>query len=425
MSLVITMEELYLFYRLVVLSGMTTGLLRDAFMSALLEEALRLVSFMRKFHLRSLGGASRGDDPCLMDEDNNPCLRQGSGGSAPTPIISPLRAVSSFFVCIKGRRELPFIIDAVTRCNREAYKAEEDRSYPNPVSAFLFLSPSLSELITSEDLNVIREGYNIPSSIVLSAPAAHKTPRDNHPGHLYLNEYMLGAGVRIPFDFGVAEGLWAFNVPPARVTPHSWKVIQTMAWYCEHRLLVRWDVKGIDNPPDCVPSLPATQLWALMYFRGTALRWHPLRKYFLRWCESTHFAVAEEGERRALKRARPSREESCLANSDSSVEGSSGSLSSGQQAPTVEPEGMVLSSVVTGLREELEAPRAKVARFQLTLRGDAARPSAVMEYLRSKVYRHWMEFEKAHHSQSGYIRALSDVAALYPELDLSSLYLSP
>ncbi|KAL5986369.1 hypothetical protein ACLOJK_014702, partial [Asimina triloba] len=156
---------------------------------------------------------------------------------------------------------------------------------------------------------------------------------------------------------------------------------------------------------------------------GTALRWHPSREEFLRWCESAHFVVAEEGDRRALKRARPLGEESRLANSDSSIEGAFGSSSSGQQAPVVEPEGMVPSSIVARLREELEASHAEVARLQLTLRGDATHPSAVIDYLRSEAYRHQMEFEQAHHSWSGYIRAISDVAALYLELDLSSLYL--
>ncbi|KAL6004117.1 hypothetical protein ACLOJK_004664 [Asimina triloba] len=97
------------------------------------------------------------------------------------------------------------------------------------------------QLIMSEDFDVIREGYGIPANIVLSALAPHETSRDYRPGHLYLNEYLLGAGVRIPFDFGVAEALWAFNVSPAHVVPHSWKIIQTMAWFCEcRRCLANW-----------------------------------------------------------------------------------------------------------------------------------------------------------------------------------------
>ncbi|KAL5978189.1 hypothetical protein ACLOJK_029306 [Asimina triloba] len=76
-------------------------------------------------------------------------------------------------------------------------------------------------------------------------------------------------------NFRVAKALWAFNVPPACIIPHSWKVIETMVWYYEHKgcsadqylrrellthrssqgyveFLVRRDVKGIDNPPVCI-----------------------------------------------------------------------------------------------------------------------------------------------------------------------------
>ncbi|KAL6009237.1 hypothetical protein ACLOJK_022465 [Asimina triloba] len=79
--------------------------------------------------------------------------------------------------------------------------------------------------------------------------------------------------------------------PPACVVPHSWKVIQTMASYCEHRgctvnrylwrellthrlssgyveFLVRRDVKGIDNPPDYVPGWEARFFFARRRKRG-------------------------------------------------------------------------------------------------------------------------------------------------------------
>ncbi|KAL5985506.1 hypothetical protein ACLOJK_027491 [Asimina triloba] len=49
------------------------------------------------------------------------------------------------------------------------------------------------------------------------------------------------------------------------------------------------------------------------------------------------------------------------------------------------------------------------------LQGDGIRSSAVAEYLRSVAYHRQIEFEQAHDSQSGYIRALFDLAALYPE----------
>ncbi|KAL5980675.1 hypothetical protein ACLOJK_028584 [Asimina triloba] len=77
------------------------------------------------------------------------------------------------------------------------------------------------------------------------------------------------------------------------------------------------------------------------------------------------------------------------------------------------------------LKEELEASRAEVAWLQSTLWGDVIRSSVVVEHLRRDVYRHRVEFEQAHHSGSGYVKVQSDVAALYPKMDLSSLYRNP
>ncbi|KAL6000253.1 hypothetical protein ACLOJK_023948 [Asimina triloba] len=236
------------------------------------------------------------------------------------------------------------------------------------------------QLITLEDLSVIREGYDIPSNVILSASASHETSRDHRPGQLCFNECMLGARVQVPFNFGLAEGLLAFNVSPARIVPHSWKTIRTMAWYCERRgcsadrylwrellicrsvqgyvvFLTFGDVKAIDNPPDHVSgwesrfflarlsserdtwvvldqweeplpdpipqsraSLSASQWWALMYFRGIVLRWHPLREEFFHLCKSVGFIVTEEEEKRAPKGARPSEEGSISVDSDSFIE---------------------------------------------------------------------------------------------------------
>ncbi|KAL6006456.1 hypothetical protein ACLOJK_037410 [Asimina triloba] len=83
---------------------------------------------------------------------------------------------------------------------------------------------------------------------------------------------------------------------------------------------------------------------------------------------------------------------------------------------------MIPSSIVAQLWEELEASRAEVARLQSMLRGDSVRSSAVAEYLRSTAYRRRMEFEQAHLSQSGYVRAISDVATLNPEVVGGSLH---
>ncbi|KAL5980856.1 hypothetical protein ACLOJK_028776 [Asimina triloba] len=284
---------------------------------------------------------------------------------------------------------------------------------------------SEKQLITPKDLNVIRESYSISSSIVLSVPAAHETPRDNRPWYLYPNEYMLGAGVRIPFDFRIAEALWAFNVPSTCVIPHSLKVIQTMAWYCEHRgcmadqyLSKKGDNWGVperweDSLPDPIPrsrlSLPTSQRWALMYFRGTTLHWHSSREEFFHWCESTHFVVVKEGERRTLKRVHPSKEEGNLADFDSSIE----------RAPGIGGDG---SAFGDGLAQGVGGVSCRGGSAPIDALRFVARPSAVVEYLQSDAYHRRMEFEQAHHSLSGYVRARSDVAALYPEMDLSSLY---
>ncbi|KAL6002359.1 hypothetical protein ACLOJK_034290, partial [Asimina triloba] len=159
------------------------------------------------------------------------------------------------------------------------------------------------QLITSKDLGMIWVGYGIPASIVLSAPAPHETSRDHRPWLLCLNEYMLGARVRIPFDFEVAEALWELLI------------CQSFQGYA---VFSTWrDVKAIDNPPnhvlrwesrlffarlsserdtwgipeqweepllDLIPwsyvRLFASQWWTLIYFRGTALCWHPSREEF-------------------------------------------------------------------------------------------------------------------------------------------------
>ncbi|KAL5988658.1 hypothetical protein ACLOJK_026756 [Asimina triloba] len=75
--------------------------------------------------------------------------------------------------------------------------------------------------IMPEDLDVIQEGYSVPINIVLSLWTLHETSQDYRPGHLCLNEHMLRVVVRVPFEFEVAEALLAFQVLPARVTPHS------------------------------------------------------------------------------------------------------------------------------------------------------------------------------------------------------------
>ncbi|KAL5985269.1 hypothetical protein ACLOJK_036507 [Asimina triloba] len=80
---------------------------------------------------------------------------------------------------------------------------------------------------------------------------------------------------------------------------------------------------------------------------------------------------------------------------------------------------------VARLQEELEVSQAEVMRLQALLREGDVRSSAVIEYLHSDIYHRREEFEHSHYSQSRYVRALSDVAALYSGIDFSSLYRAP
>ncbi|KAL6013434.1 hypothetical protein ACLOJK_003932 [Asimina triloba] len=80
-------------------------------------------------------------------------------------------------------------------------------------------------LISSEDLMAIRDSYGIPSSNIMLPLELYESPRDYRPRHICLNKFMLRAGVRISFEFEMTEALLDFHTSPARVTPHSWKVL--------------------------------------------------------------------------------------------------------------------------------------------------------------------------------------------------------
>ncbi|KAL6000531.1 hypothetical protein ACLOJK_024230 [Asimina triloba] len=162
----------------------------------------------------------------------------------------------------------------------------------------------------------------------------------------------------------------------------------------------RGDVRAIDNPPDHVPGW----WWTLTYFRRTALRWHPSREEFFRWCESMRFAAVEKGKKCALKRACQSEEGSILVDFDSSSKDASelsptgglpattdhvdhrGASSMRESVVRLGSEGMVPSSDVAQLREELEASCAEVAHLQSILRMDDVRSLAKAKYLQSVAY---------------------------------------
>ncbi|KAL6001327.1 hypothetical protein ACLOJK_007061 [Asimina triloba] len=96
----------------------------------------------------------------------------------------------------------------------------------------------------------------------------------------------------------------------------------------------------------------------------------------------------------------------------------------------------VARAKVARLRTELETSQADLECFKVASShgGDtlslgsifaSARAAVIAEYLRSDVQRRREEFEHSHHSRSGYVKALLDVAILFLGIDFSSLYQTP
>ncbi|KAL5986370.1 hypothetical protein ACLOJK_014703 [Asimina triloba] len=267
------------------------------------------------------------------------------------------------------------------------------------------------QFLTFEDLGMIRDSYNIPNSIIKLPLASHETSRDYHPRHLCLNEYMLRAGVRVPCEFGVAEALVAFHVSPTRVTPHSWKVIQAMAWFCERggywvdgylwrELLVcrllrgyavfsrRGDVKTIDNPP------PIPRQVSPYVISGDCLS-----------------LVSLEGGVPSLVQVDASDhgDASALFSRGERKKGGGGwggtvrkhICRQGGVAWHFRPRHEATLSFAVPLEEELKASKAEVACLCALLQEDVTRSSVVVEYLHSNVYHRRMEFELTHYSHDG------------------------
>ncbi|KAL5977730.1 hypothetical protein ACLOJK_039258 [Asimina triloba] len=144
-----------------------------------------------------MGAVRRSSLGVLTGVGDYPCSGQGSGGRFQPPSLVPYessphipsrkRGDSYLKQCLFGNS--PFIIVMVPK--------------------FAVCYPKMSEerLITPENFDVIREGYGIPTSIILLAPALCETSQDHYPRHLYLKEHMLRAGVWIPFEIGVAKAL--------------------------------------------------------------------------------------------------------------------------------------------------------------------------------------------------------------------------
>ncbi|KAL5986985.1 hypothetical protein ACLOJK_015320 [Asimina triloba] len=179
-------------------------------------------------------------------------------------------------------------------------------------------------LISSEDLALIRDCYEILSNIVLSTSKPHETPRDRRPGYICMNEFMFKTGVQIPFEFGVADLLQGFRkgYRADRYFLRALLVRKSIQGYVT--FIGKGDAELIDNLPDLFVSerdswgvpdwwekrlpepvsastvgLEAHQRLAQMYLQGTSLHWFPLKEVFLCWCKAlTHLAaLAASGEK--------------------------------------------------------------------------------------------------------------------------------
>ncbi|KAL6001309.1 hypothetical protein ACLOJK_007043, partial [Asimina triloba] len=123
----------------------------------------------------------------------------------------------------------------------------------------------------------------------------------------------------------------------------------------------QWEEPFPGPIPRSYVRLATLQRWTLVYFRGTVLRWFPLREEFFHWCESVHFVAMEKGKKGDPKRAR-----SMLLNLSRSGDHLRRTLDLGRASLPQEfvarsrSEGTVLSSGEVQFREELEASRAEV-----------------------------------------------------------------
>ncbi|KAL6000470.1 hypothetical protein ACLOJK_024169 [Asimina triloba] len=290
------------------------------------------------------------------------------------------------------------------------------------------------QFITFEDLIAIRDSYGIPSSIVLLPSNPYETTRDYRFGHICLNESMLRAEIWIPFEFVVAEALLAFHVSSAHVIPHSWKVIPAALGLCG--VLQEGRRENYRQSSQSYAGVEVNVLFRPNIFREGHLG-HPrtvggasARSYFRIRCRTGRLSAvgpdallgdpllvaaapvpslskAERKEGHSQKRARPSERGNSSADPGSFVEGIFELSPTGGTSP------------MTDHRDERSAVLLHEQRLSEVAR---LRSLAVAKYLRSDIYHHREEFECTHYSQGGYVRALSDVAALHPGIDLSPLY---
>ncbi|KAL5973142.1 hypothetical protein ACLOJK_037169 [Asimina triloba] len=181
-------------------------------------------------------------------------------------------------------------------------------------------------IMTTEDLVSLRLCYHILDLFELLAPSEGETLRSHCKGCVCLNEWMFKAGVRIPLEFGILELLSTFSATPIQILPNSWRIIQSVLWFCEWRkcranrhlwvslisrkvILVsvsfagKRNTKIIPNLPDLVSKWKlqffyarfrageeSTHAWgipmaALEFLQLKSLKWHSAKGAFLRWCE--------------------------------------------------------------------------------------------------------------------------------------------
>ncbi|KAL5977939.1 hypothetical protein ACLOJK_036962 [Asimina triloba] len=139
-------------------------------------------------------------------------------------------------------------------------------------------------LFSFEDLAVLRDYYRISSSVILSAPELHETPREHRPRHICLYESMRKLGVQVR--------VVSFLRCQVRITLHSWKIIQAISWFYDFwvggvvtvltgsffaRLASKrdsWGVHGwweeilLEPVSASVAGLAASQRLALLYLRA-------------------------------------------------------------------------------------------------------------------------------------------------------------
>ncbi|KAL6003216.1 hypothetical protein ACLOJK_023439 [Asimina triloba] len=222
-------------------------------------------------------------------------------------------------------------------------------------------------IITFEDLKSIWSCNQISDNIELLASELRETLQDHQNDCICLNKFIFKVGVQVPFEFSITDLLYVFGTTPIHLTPNSWKIIQTIVWFCEWRrcstnhhfwrfLLSRKVIQGlvtftgkhknkvVNNHPhsrgrgvvlilgvpdwwrERLPDLMETasvelemsQRVVLEFFHSHRLEWFSSKEIFFRWCQGFTFFgalvafergeadVCEEGrhrKKRRLKRA--------------------------------------------------------------------------------------------------------------------------